>query len=80
MLVVLPEPRRLRNENDNDLDDCEDEGLLDGPGNDGCCCCVTNDESKLYAGVDGSDGVPVKTGDDRDAEWDIVENGRGCDT
>ena len=66
VLAVLPEPRRLRNEKGDGLGDCLGDGLLGGPGPD-ACWCVTNDESRLYAGVDGSDGLSVSTGDDAEA-------------
>lgn len=62
VLAVLPDPRRLRNENGN----CKDEGPPDGP-SPVVCCCVTSDESKLYAGVEGSDGLSINTGNDAEA-------------
>lgn len=79
VLVVLPDPRRFRNENDNDLCACMGEGVFDDAGH-GACGCVTNDESRLYAGVDGSDGLSVNTGNDMET-WkpDIVAGGGGCD-
>lgn len=75
VLVVLPDPRRLRNENDIAFGDCRAEGPFNGPGHD-ACCCDTNDDSRLYAGVDGSDGLSVNTGVDTEAEY-ILECGGG---
>jgi hypothetical protein len=63
VLVVLLEPRRFPNENGNALGDWK---LFDDPGQD-ACRCVTIDESRLYAGVDGSDGLSISIGNDAEA-------------
>jgi hypothetical protein len=65
VLVVLLDPRRLRNGKGNGLDDGKDGRPLDGPGHD--VCCVTIEESRLYAGVVGSGGLSISTGNDAEA-------------
>lgn len=60
VLAGLLEPRRLLNEKPEGFG-----GVFSGAH---VGCCVTNDESRLYAGVEGSIGLSVNTGRDADAD------------